>query len=110
MVLTVQQAIEIPQLLLDMVIDVLVVRVVRDPQVQPVMMTVVISQLHLVDFQMVWSPRPLRVWAPQGTVHRLRVELKGGVHRHTARGRSCPQGHGPHNWVQAAWTHFVMNC
>ena len=87
MVQTVQQAMEIPQLLLDKVLDVPVWQVLRVPQVQAVMMTVVISQLHFVDVQMVLSPRPLRVWAPQGAVHRLLDELKGGrVQRHTVRG------------------------
>ena len=48
MVQTAQQIIEIPQLLLDMVTDVLVVRVVRVPQVLVVEETVVLPQLHLV--------------------------------------------------------------
>ena len=93
---TVQQAMEILQLLLNKVPDVPVWQVLRVPQVQAVMMTVVISQLHLVDAQMVWSPRPLSVWAPQGAVHRLRDELKGGLFKAvctgTRPGRSCPQG------------------
>ena len=57
MVQTVPQAIEIPQLLLDKVLDPPVWEVLRVPQVQAVMMTVMITHLHLVDVQMVWSPQ-----------------------------------------------------
>ena len=97
--------IEVPQLLVDKVLDVLVWQVLRDPQVQAVMMTVVISQLHLVDVQMVWS-RPLNVWAPSGVVHRLCDELKGGFFKAVCTG-TRPGGHvhrdmAPHSKVQAA--------
>ena len=77
------KAVDIP--VVDKVLDIPGWQVLRVPQVQAVMMRVVISQLHLVDVQIVWSPR---VWAPQGAVHRLRDELKGGFLG------PCAQAHG----------------